>query len=1229
MRIKKALSAVLCAVMLFSAVPMTGQLTASAAETSYSSAQEQIIPSDVWSVPTVPAPSDTEVKGSGPDVITAGMLCHGIDPETNLSTPTYQPWGTLKVNWHAYTVSKGDGGALYTAPKDPQNKNFEIGFVYSEPSKLDNKYYPTLSTVGKPIFTVKYKANKIALDHINATGKGYLRLSDAASTDVYSTGRVLDFGAAEPDKWQVLTYDLSNESAYGRTFDTLPNIKYLGLKPLADSGALPEGAELTIAYMAFLTEEEANTVTDIEISAFPAKTSYAQYTDTLDLSGAKLDVTYATGAVKTVNIEASMVSGFDNTKAGKQALTVTYGGMSTNFVVEITSTIPDGADSVVIGGGPTVITPEMFMKGIDLSTNTSVPEWQIQGLRKSWHGYTIRSAADGVVFGAPNNGNNNFEIYYVYSNPDKTDGKNYPTLDLTKTRYMSFKYKLNQKALDYSKSLGAEGYIGFVFDGITHNTSDSGLFHVTADKADTWVTVTLDLSDYSAYNRDMSTLNAVTAFGFKPFGTNALPSGAEMTLSHLGFFASEEEALEYGRDISVDIDYEDFSFEYKVEKTWDAKTHTYTVKKSEWVRSAGYIELTNGSGDDIEVTFGVDPMSPLNGIGAVFNENGVALKNNTLLLQGCLDPSSPDSVNILLDLLGETNKFDSGTVGSVTLTLNTLLGDGEAFPIFEDGRLKVRIVCENRNDLLQKEIADLIAEKIYTLVGQRPSVYDDYVKDNGCFEILVGKTNRDESYLTDMDEALTSSYGAAIVNNKFPIVATDRDGYYLALTFIEEMLMNEYNSQNNELIIDGTYSISGTAVPKESYIQSYQTAGTASELYDCGDDGIMSIISATSIGEFNRYLSSLSADGNTLYAENTIGNNSFATYVTKDKQYVINASFTPADSTARLIIEPLSLTSLPDKQGTADNKCDVTFTQIGLEHIYWDATETPQISNAYFQAGMSYVIRLSDGRFIVIDGGLKYDHSYNKLISTLKAQALDPNNITVAAWIISHAHDDHTGVFEKFAADKTAQITVNVESFIYNFPSDAQYTASGDSLPTSLRRLLRSFDGTKVLKAHPGQRIHIADAVIEIYNTVDLQAPAPITDPNAMSMVFAVHVGGQKIMFTADMPASVSDQLVSLYGSALKSDIVQATHHGGAGASVNEFYKLVDPSVVLFPTGEWDYHYYWNGTGKKGYECNAYFYTSENVKHIIVAGSTDLTLTLPYLPAKQPLPAVPPQDSFQ
>ncbi len=79
----------------------------------------------------------------------------------------------------------------------------------------------------------------------------------------------------------------------------------------------------------------SQTVKSISINKNPTKLNYVHKVDSLNLAGGKILVTYADNSTSLMDITANMVSGFDNTKVGTNALTVTYEGKTTTLNVQI------------------------------------------------------------------------------------------------------------------------------------------------------------------------------------------------------------------------------------------------------------------------------------------------------------------------------------------------------------------------------------------------------------------------------------------------------------------------------------------------------------------------------------------------------------------------------------------------------------------------------------------------------------------------------------------------------------------------------------------------------------------------------------------------------------------------------------------------------------------------------------------------------------------------------
>jgi len=109
-------------------------------------------------------------------------------------------------------------------------------------------------------------------------------------------------------------------------------------------GSAEEWAEITIlsgndylsnATVYFNSSKIPGGMTGVTISKLPSKVKYIENTETLDLTGGVLTVQYDGGATVDIDLSTLTVTGFDNSKLGKQTITVKYGNYSDTFEVEV------------------------------------------------------------------------------------------------------------------------------------------------------------------------------------------------------------------------------------------------------------------------------------------------------------------------------------------------------------------------------------------------------------------------------------------------------------------------------------------------------------------------------------------------------------------------------------------------------------------------------------------------------------------------------------------------------------------------------------------------------------------------------------------------------------------------------------------------------------------------------------------------------------------------------
>ena len=271
-----------------------------------------------------------------------------------------------------------------------------------------------------------------------------------------------------------------------------------------------------------------------------------------------------------------------------------------------------------------------------------------------------------------------------------------------------------------------------------------------------------------------------------------------------------------------------------------------------------------------------------------------------------------------------------------------------------------------------------------------------------------------------------------------------------------------------------------------------------------------------------------------------------------------------------------------------------------------------QLRTPYFtvDCGMSYLIRLGDGRFVMIDGNIgEYDEP-DYLMRLLSQQNVTAAKPTIAAWIITHPHGDHffgmVNFCEKYAND------VVIEKMIFKFPVAGRCGGGSDtSAFFAMLDTLDTLEGTEIITPSTGDRYTFADATFDVLFTYTDLDPAPIPDINDTSVVMRMELCGHRAMWLGDIGKQASDNICARFSiDELKSDIMQVGHHGYTGGS-DELYRAIDPEVILWPCPDFWYH------PAKTWKCNDYIvHSSKNIKATFVSGQTEavLDLTKPILP---------------
>ncbi|MBE6534007.1 MAG: MBL fold metallo-hydrolase, partial [Ruminococcaceae bacterium] len=323
---------------------------------------------------------------------------------------------------------------------------------------------------------------------------------------------------------------------------------------------------------------------------------------------------------------------------------------------------------------------------------------------------------------------------------------------------------------------------------------------------------------------------------------------------------------------------------------------------------------------------------------------------------------------------------------------------------------------------------------------------------------------------------------------------------------------------------------------------------------------------------FDDYCAALHVAGFKYYTNNQIGDNQFATYVTNTQ--IINVMYFKATAEVRITT---------DVRGTGTNAFDLPklsgeITTPTPTHSF--ALTMVEIDNTGYPGGMCFIYRLRNGEFFIVDSGINASGSHTSsaqwIYKTLKKLAGN-DKIVVAGWLITHVHSDHLGGLYDMSKDSTITNNMTIKQLIHNEPTD-DVTKELDGLTDSsankiwawMNPIISAFNIKSVIKAHPGQVIRYPGIDITVLASQDvvLDQKASMEDSNDISVITQVSFSGKKILMLGDALKIENAFLAKVYGSNLKSDILQVTHHGYNLTGADPVNKLCAPEIALWSIGQ-------------------------------------------------------------
>ena len=221
--------------------------------------------------------------------------------------------------------------------------------------------------------------------------------------------------------------------------------------------------------------------------------------------------------------------------------------------------------------------------------------------------------------------------------------------------------------------------------------------------------------------------------------------------------------------------------------------------------------------------------------------------------------------------------------------------------------------------------------------------------------------------------------------------------------------------------------------------------------------------------------------------------------------------------------------------------------------LFFDGEEVLMLAPRGMGQNMSFVITTKNGSVVVIDGGITDDTEYLK-------KKLQEKGGHVAAWFISHPHNDHAGALNEILKSGSAGLVIDRIDYHFLPPEWAyQYEPYRAIFAEELR--------ANIGKSGVGQIMHKGDVI-----TIDSVRFEVMNDPyqlehttiNNSSVVLRATAGNSRILFLGDLGEDGGNLFLAEHaGEDLHAELVQMAHHGQSGVGRN-VYEAIRPSACMW-----------------------------------------------------------------
>lgn len=507
---------------------------------------------------------------------------------------------------------------------------------------------------------------------------------------------------------------------------------------------------------------------------------------------------------------------------------------------------------------------------------------------------------------------------------------------------------------------------------------------------------------------------------------------------------------------------------------------------------------------------------------------------------------------------GESGKTTESGTDSATREPETSgsTDDGQEIALVTEGETQYRLVYPDNSGVMFQELATEIAKLVEDLTGAyMPVQKESFAQQTTKPTVYVGVCLATERAGLTKDLAY-NAYRMTEKDGNLYLIASASNALTAAGNLFKKSIRSGKSGKNIALDFSER---SSTVTSQAAKIPAYHADCTVYG-YATGAQSYGMVFPGAKQTDFDAYLAQLTAEGYTEQERRSLPGVEYAAYGKGDDMLFVTLSC----EELRVTYEPLSACWMDAAPAAAaEAVCQTTGYLMGV------------YGGGDFENGMAMFYLLSDGTFLVFDGGHNASDADN-LYQHLRKIASENGiaEVRVSAWIITHFHGDHVGAFEPFLSKYSSMVKIDRAVFGATSSEQGSAATEGDSMVTKATSALKTYQpDCRVVRLHTGQLLTLGDMTMEVLYTPSDLSQGGLKDYNDASMVVRLKVGEKTILMTGDAATATWNLLVKKYGSYLKSDFLQVPHHGAAGGGTTAAYDLIDPDVLFWPAGNNLYQY--------------------------------------------------------